>query len=228
MINIVIADDHPIFLEGISSVIQSRYRDIHIVGMGGDGYEAVDAYVRHRPDVVLLDIRMPRKNGIEAAKEIRAIDPKAKIMILTTFDEQHLIEELFAYGINGYVLKETPLDEVVMDIRLVNSGQTAMNNLIMQKLYKGHGSEEETRCQSGETGGLNSNQLRKHPQLKELGVREIQIFMMMLNGKQNPEIACELNLSEGTVRNYVHTIYNALDVHKRSAVIIWAIEQGIL
>ena len=226
MINIVLADDHPFFLEGIISVFNSRYDDIHVVGVASNGEEAVDSYRKIRPDVIILDIQMPVKTGIEAAKEIREIDKDAKIMILTTFDEQYMIEELFKQNINGYILKETPLEEVILDIRLVSSGQTAMNNHIMQKLY--YRSYKENSEVYPFLALPELQKMENHPQLKHLGIREKQIFKMVLQGKDNIEISDLLNLNNGTVRNYIHSIYNAINVHNRSAVIIWAIDEGLL
>ncbi len=215
-IRVLIADDHPIFLEGFCTVVAARYPELEVIAAVNDGPSAVEAAASLNPDVILLDIQMPKLNGIEVARQIRARRPDAKIIMLTTYDQPELIAGAFDAGAMGYIMKDKPIAEVVVDIKVVNQGNLLMNaNVAARAGWRGRRTEDPL-----ETEG--TKELEKF--LAQMTKREADVFRLIAKGKTNTEIAEQLAIGEGTVRNYVSHIYEILGVHNRTAVIIWAFE----
>ena len=215
-IRVLVADDHPIFLEGLCTLIAMKYPEIEIVAAVSNGEEAVEKERELAPDIVLLDIRMAVMNGVEAARRIRERRPEVKIIMLTTFNERDLIADSLAAGAKGYVLKETPIEELVNDIKSVYHGNVLLSERAAAQLYGDAASLDETPPLEA---------LREA--LKFLTKREKEIFQLMLDNKSNQMIADELCLSERTVRNYISNIYQTVDVKDRFSFLAWAKEQGI-
>src|SRR5690242_4431158 len=171
-IRVLIADDHGVVREGLVSMIQRNKADMTVVGEASNGREAVELWKEHRPDVTLLDLRMPELDGVDAIKEIRASDENARIIVLTTFDGDEDIYRAIQAGAKGYLLKDVPRAALMDSIRRVHAGETSVSVHLVAKLAE---------RVSGET----------------LSSREIDVLKLMAQGKSNKEIGATLFISEG-------------------------------
>jgi DNA-binding NarL/FixJ family response regulator len=201
-IRILIADDHSVVREGLVSLIR-RKADMTVVAEGSNGREAVDFWKEHRPDVTLLDLRMPELDGVGAIKEIRELDPNAHIVVLTTFDGDEDIYRAIKAGAKGYLLKDTAREALMECIRRVHAGETCIPPTLAAKLAE---------RVSGEA----------------LSAREIEVLQRIAAGKSNKEIAAELFISEGTVKTHVKSIFSKLDVVSRTEAVATATRRGLI
>ena len=199
-IRILVADDHTIVREGLVSLI-TRKPDMVVVGEARNGREAVELWKEHRPDVILLDLRMPELDGVGAIKEIRELDERAQIVVLTTFDGDEDIYRAIKAGAKAYLLKDTARDALVECVRRVYAGETYLPPLLAAKLAE---------RVSGET----------------LSAREIEVLQRIAAGKSNKEIGAELFISEGTVKTHVKSIFAKLDVVSRTEAVATATRRG--
>ena len=199
-IRILIADDHSVVREGLVSLIK-RKSDMVVVAEASNGREAVDLWKKHRPDVILLDLRMPELDGVGAIKEIRELDEKAQIIVLTTFDGDEDIYRAIKAGAKAYLLKDTARDALVDCIRRVHAGETYLPPTLAAKLAE---------RVSGEA----------------LSAREIEVLRRIAAGKSNKEIGAELFISEGTVKTHVKSIFAKLDVVSRTEAVATATRRG--
>ena len=201
-VSILIADDHPVVREGLVALI-SRRPDMVVVAEASNGREAVEQFLLHRPDVALLDLRMPEMDGVEAITAIRQKIPAARLIVLTTFDEDEDIYRGLRAGAKAYLLKDAPRDDLLKCIRAVHEGQTIIPPAIAAKL-----ADRLT------TSGLTR--------------REIQVLQFVADGKGNKEIAVALSISEGTVKTHVSSILAKLDAADRTHAVTIALRRGIL
>ena len=201
-IRILIVDDHSVVREGLASVI-GRNADMTVVAEASNGREAVDLWKKHRPDVTLLDLRMPELDGVDAIKAIRADDENARIIVLTTFDGDEYIYRAIRAGAKGYLLKDVPREALMDCVRRVHAGQTCVPVHLAAKLAE---------RVSGEA----------------LSTREIEVLQRIAAGKSNKEIGAELFISEGTVKAHVKGIFTKLGVVSRTAAIATAQRRGII
>ena len=213
-IRILVADDHPIFLEGFCTLMGLKYPEIEIVAAVSNGEDAIAREAELDPDVCLLDIRMPHMDGIEAARRIRARRHDAKIVMLTTFNEKHLVLGALRAGAKGYILKETPIEQVVQHIKTVHGGDL----LIASKAAETLGWMDE----EGDSVIIDPPEA-----VRQLSKREQTILKLMIEGHDNATIAEAVCLSDGTVRNYVSRVYDVIGVHNRASLVLWAIEHGV-
>jgi DNA-binding NarL/FixJ family response regulator len=202
-ISVLIADDHGIVREGLVSVIRRNKADMNVVGEASNGREAVDLWKEHRPDVTLLDLRMPELDGVEAIKEIRAQDENARIIVLTTFDGDEDIYRAIQAGAKGYLLKDVPREALMDCIRRVHAGETSVPVHLVAKLAD---------RVSGET----------------LSKREIEVLKLMAKGKSNKEIASALFISEGTVKSHGKAIFAKMNVVSRTEAVASATRRGLI
>jgi len=216
-IRLLIADDHPIFLDGLRRVIESAYPEIKVVATARDGEEAVKQAEETRPDVAVLDIRMPKLSGIGAARQIRSVSPDTKILMLTTFNESELVLDSLKTGAMGYILKEKPIDEVVSAVKAIFEGSLIVTAKAAQAVDWVSGD----RSQAGPWPATPV------PELADLSDRERDVLRLLIQGRTNEQISSELFLSYGTVRNYVSRIYATLDVQNRASLMLWAIHHGL-
>ena len=195
--DIILADDDKIVKTALKTIIEAD-GEIKVIATGDNGQDAVELYKNHRPHVALLDIRMPKMTGIEAAKEILLTDPAAKILFLTTFDDSEYITSALQLGAKGYILKQD-YESIVPALRAVAAGQTVLGSEILQKL-------DVTR-----------------PDLKKWGLsdKEEEITSLVGQGLNNKEIAQALFLSEGTVRNYLSDILEKLELRDRTQLAVF-------
>ena len=202
-IRVLIADDHGIVREGLVSVIRRNKSDMTVVGEASNGREAVELWNQHRPDVTLLDLRMPELDGVDAIKEIRACDDKARIIVLTTFDGDEDIYRAIQAGAKGYLLKDVPREALMDSIRRVHAGETSVPVHLLAKLAE---------RVSGET----------------LSKREIEVLKLMAQGKRNKEIGAALFISEGTVKSHGKAIFAKMNVASRTEAVAEATRRGLL
>ena len=214
-IRVLVADDHALYRRGLEMVL-SQEDDIEIVGEAGDGAEAIQRAEELLPDVVLMDIRMPRRSGIEACTAIKDVAPSTKIIILTISDEESDLYEAVRAGANGYLLKDVPGEEIADGIRAVVGGQSLISPSMASKLL----SEFATMIKKSE----------ERPQLPvpRLTERELQVLKLVARGMANRDIAGELFISENTVKNHVRNILEKLQLHSRMEAVVYAVRVRIL
>ena len=223
-IRVLLADDHPALLEGLSTVLKVQYANIEVVGTAADGDEAVDLARDNSPDIVLMDIKMPGMSGTEATGQIKRRWPSVKVLMLTTFDDRELIADAMKAGANGYLLKETPIADIVKAIEAVHEGNVLISEKIMEKLT----AEPKTTGSKTLLGARRPAALEDAtPEaLIDLTKREREIYSLMVRGLTNQDIADELDIREKTVRNHVHRIYDIIGVHNRTQAVLWGMEHG--
>ena len=214
-IRVLVADDHALYRRGLEMVL-SQEDDIDIVGEAADGSEAIRKVEELLPDVVLMDIRMPRRSGIEACTAIKDVVPSTKIVILTISDEESDLYEAVRAGANGYLLKDVPGEEIADGIRAVAGGQSLISPSMASKLL----SEFATM-------------IKKHEERPQLPVprltdRELQVLKLVARGMANKDIARELFISENTVKNHVRNILEKLQLHSRMEAVVYAVRERIL
>jgi two-component system NarL family response regulator len=202
-IRVLIADDHGVVREGLVSMIKRNRADMTVAGGASNGREAVELWKRERPDVTLLDLRMPELDGVEVIKEIRAADKKARIIVLTTFDGDEDIYRAIQAGAKGYLLKDVPREALMNSIRRVHAGETSVPLHLLAKLAD---------RVSGET----------------LSEREIEVLKLMAQGKSNKEIATALFITEGTVKSHGKSIFAKMNVSSRAEAVAEATRRGFL
>jgi len=201
-VRILIADDHPVVREGLVALINRR-PDMVVVAEVSNGREAVEQFLRHRPDVALLDLRMPEMDGVDAITAIRQKIPTARLIVLTTFDEDEDIYRGLRAGAKAYLLKDAPRDDLLKCVRAVHEGQTIIPPPIAAKL-----------ADRLATSGLTR--------------REIRVLQLVADGKGNKEIAVALSISEGTVKTHVSSILAKLEAADRTQAVTIALRRGIL
>jgi len=216
-IRAMIVDDHALFRRGLEMVLEEE-PDIELVGQASDGAEAVEKAAESLPDVVLMDIRMPRSSGIEACRAMKEEAPSAKIVILTISDEEEDLFEAIRAGASGYLLKDIPLDEVADAVRAVHGGQSLINPSMAGKLLTEFATlarrDDEERAQEVPA-----------PRLTE---REMQVLKLVARGMNNRDIAKELFISENTVKNHVRNILEKLQIHSRMEAVMVAVREKLI
>ncbi|MFA6508213.1 MAG: response regulator transcription factor [Treponemataceae bacterium] len=205
MIRVLIVDDQRMFAESIKYIIESRASDIEIVGIAYNGREAIEQAEKKQPHIILMDVRMPVMDGVEATMLIRQRFQHIKILMLTTFDDDEYVLKSLKHGAVGYLLKSMPPIELINAIRAVQGGIMQIDPAVSKALIGG----TATRIADDE---FMSN-------LKTLTQRELQVLELMVQALDNIHIAKTLNLAEQTVRNYISTIYSKLGVEHRMDVL---------
>ena len=201
-IRLLIVDDHPAFRAGLVALLADE-GDLQVVDECGDGQTAVELYRRHRPDVALMDLRLPGLSGVEAILAIRQEFPDARVIVLTTFDADEDIYRAIQSGAKSYLLKDMSKVEIVGAIRAVHAGQHALPEGVAERLA-----------------------VRRRRQ--ELTSREVEVLQLLVKGRSNKEIASDLSIAEDTVKSHLKTLFAKLEVRDRTAAAIRAIRLGIV
>ena len=205
MIKILLADDQTILTEGIKSVLETC-PDFKVVGIAQDGAEAVELTEKLRPDVVLMDIRMPNMNGVVATKKIKEIDGNIKIIVLTTFDDSDYILSAINNGASGYLLKDIGATALIDAVKNAYAGDTILPAKIAKKI-------------TDAAAMVSSDKEYKLKKTFNFSEREVEIALMLSDGFTNRQIASALKLSDGTARNYISAIYLKLGVDGRTSAV---------
>jgi DNA-binding NarL/FixJ family response regulator len=210
MIKLLLADDQPLFRQSLAALLDLE-DDLTIVGQANNGQEAIDQASQLQPDIILMDLRMPICNGIEATKAIRDRYPWIRILVLTTFDEDEDIWHALQAGALGYLLKNTPAPQLASAIRTLHQGHSQLGPTIAPKVF----------AQISPSRSLDPEPIQPSQQ-DALSDREGQVLQLIRQGHSNREIAASLHLSEGTVRNHVSQILSKLQVRDRTQAALWA------
>jgi DNA-binding NarL/FixJ family response regulator len=216
-IRTLIVDDHALFRRGLEIVLVTE-PDITVVGQASDGAEAVQRAGEALPDVVLMDIRMPRSSGIEACRAIKDVAPSARIIILTMSDEEEDLFDAIKAGASGYLLKDIPLDQVAEAVRSVHGGQSFISPSMAGKLLT-------------EFASLATRETEEPPRdvpAPKLTDREMQVLRLVARGMNNRDIATELFISDNTVKNHVRNILEKLQIHSRMEAVMVAVRQKLI
>ncbi|MBE9502401.1 MAG: response regulator transcription factor [Chloroflexi bacterium] len=208
-IRVLLAEDHVVVREGTRELLQ-REQDIEVVGEAGDGEEAVELTVKLRPDVVIMDIAMPRLNGIEATKQIKELYPAAAVLILTAYDYDQYIFALLDAGAAGYLLKNIRGRELVDAVRAVHAGESVLDHVVTRKVL------DRFKLTMGKPG----------EEREPLSQRELEILTLASRGMSNKAIASELSLSVRTVQAHLGNIFNKLDVGSRTEAVLYGLRRG--
>lgn len=204
-IRLLIADDHPVVRAGLEGMI-SRQPDMEVVGEAADGREAIELVHRLKPDVILMDLRMPGMDGVSAIEEITARQPETRILVLTTYDSDADILRAIEAGATGYMLKDAPREELHEAVRATAQGKALLAPAVASKLM----------------------QHIRQPRRETLSSREIEVLALVQQGLSNKDIARSLHVSEATVKTHLIHTFRKLDVADRTAAVTAALERGIL
>ena len=211
-IRIVIADDHPVFVSGLE-VTFAEAADIEIIGKVADGEDAVNAAADLAPDVLLMDVRMPGLNGIDATRQIVASGSSVAIVVLTMFDDDESVYSAMSAGARGYLVKGASKERIIEAVRAVAEGEIVFGKAVAERVLAAFTNPRRSRRAEGP--------------FPELTDREIEVLELIAAGKRNPTIARELFLSDKTVRNHVSSIFAKLQVADRSEAIVRARQAGL-
>lgn len=210
---VMIVDDHPLVRGGLRSLLQ-RNGEFEVVAEGADGYEAIELATLHSPDVILLDVAMPRLNGTDAAQHIREKVPRAGIVMVSMHADESYILRALKSGARGYLLKASPESEVIAAVRAVANGQAYFSPVITRILVEEYVTEMQRR------GVEDSYDL--------LTLREKEILQLLVGGLNNREVADKLNVSVATVETHRNNIFQKLHVHNLPELILYAVRKGIV
>ncbi len=205
MIRLLLVDDQDIFRQGLAALLTVE-ADLEVAGQARNGHEAIALAETLQPHVILMDVRMPLCDGVQATREIHQRYPWIRILVLTTFDDDEYIFQSLQVGALGYLLKRTPSPEIATAIRSVSLGYSQLGPTIALKVFS----------------QLKSVSPTPHFSQDSLSKREIEVLKLVGQGKNNQEIAQELYLSEGTVKNYVTQILTKLEMRDRVQIALWA------
>jgi len=209
-IRVLIADDHPVVREGLSAML-NKQPDIEVVGEAGNGREAMEKARELGPDIVLMDLRMPEVDGVEAMRQIAATNPEIRFIVLTTYDNDEYIFKGIEAGARAYLLKDSPREDLFKAIRAVHRGESLIQPAIAGKVLD------------------RFAELSRQVQVPEaLSDREVEVLRLMADGAANKEIAAGLSISESTVKTHIQTIFQKLGVSDRTGAVTQAIRKGII
>jgi DNA-binding NarL/FixJ family response regulator len=212
-IRVLIADDQELVRTGFRVIVNAE-PDMEVVGEAGDGRETIEAVRRRRPDVVLMDIRMPNLDGIEATRLIAAEARAPRVLILTTFDLDEYVYEALRAGASGFLLKDAGAGELLHAVRVVAAGEALLAPGITRRLIEDFARRPPARAQP--------------PALAELTPRELEVLHLIARGCSNADIARELVVSDATVKTHVARIFSKLELHDRAQAVVLAYESGLV
>ena len=208
---ILICDDQAIVRDGLEMLLNLE-KDIEVIGKAEDGAEAVELVATRSPDLVLMDLKMPGMNGVEATRQISARYPQVKVLVLTTYDDDEWVFDAIRAGASGYLLKDTPREDLIKAVRGTMAGKSYVDPAVAGKLMG------QVSTKQSQPATLITDKLTE---------REVEVLRLLARGFSNADIASTLHLSEGTVRNHVSAIFAKLDVSDRTQAAVIAIQHGL-
>jgi two-component system, NarL family, response regulator LiaR len=208
-ITVLVADDHPAFREGLCRLLKDE-TDFQVVGMAEDGEQAVQSATKLRPDVAIIDISMPKLNGIEAARQIRVASPSTAILVVSAYSYPSYVLAALRAGAVGYLSKNAPLHELISAVRLIHSGEGVF----------------DLKATGNILNRLATDRVEKRKDLAELHPRELQVLNLAAKGVGNKEIANRLGISERTVQTHLVNIFRKLSVRSRTEAVLRALKEG--
>jgi DNA-binding NarL/FixJ family response regulator len=214
MIRVCVVDDQTLVRRGIRSLIDLS-EEVTVVAEAGDGDEALAAIDRHRPDVVLLDLRMPVRDGIATLHALRERGETAPVLVLTTFDDDELVLDALRAGARGYLLKDVTLERLLEAVRTLHAGGTLVQPSVTERVVRALGASSDRSAEPAAP-----------PQ--PLTLRELEILRLLAEGYSNPEIAQAVHLAPGTVKNHVSSILLKLGARDRTRAVLRALDLGLL
>lgn len=214
-LRVLVVDDHALFRRGLQMVLEQE-PDLELVGEASDGTEAVEKAQELMPDVILMDVRMPKRSGIEATVQIRDLMPHVKILMLTISDEEADLYEAIKAGASGYLLKEIPIEEVADAIRSVWAGQSRISPSMASKLLNEFAAISKASTEKPEIPA---------PRLTD---REMEVLKLVAKGMNNRDIAKELYISENTVKNHIRNLLEKLHLHSRMEAVVYAVREKMI
>ncbi|MDX6227400.1 MAG: hypothetical protein QOI76_790 [Frankiales bacterium] len=214
-IRVLVVDDHALFRRGLEMVLEQE-PDIEVVGEASDGAEALEQAIETTPDVVLMDVRMPRRGGIDACTAIKDAVPSTKIIMLTISDEEADLYDAIKAGAMGYLLKEISIEEVASAIRAVHGGQSLISPSMASKLLNEFASM------------IKRTDERQQVPTPRLTDREMEVLRLVAKGLNNRDIAKQLYISENTVKNHIRNILEKLQLHSRMEAVVYAVREKLL
>jgi DNA-binding NarL/FixJ family response regulator len=209
-VRVLIADDQTLFRAGLARLLNEDPR-VEVIGQAFDGADAAKQAGKLKPDVVLMDLKMPNLDGIEATRQIIEADPGVKVLILTTFETDNHVIQALKVGASGYVLKDSSADAIISSIVAVMSGERVMASAVANRVLE---MLTGTTTPKEFYDGLTN--------------REIEILKLLANGMANKQIAYRLKISEKTVRNHVSNTYEKLGIYDRSQAVLYAVKKGLV
>ena len=213
MIRVLIADDQALVRTGFRVILEAE-PDLEVIGEAGDGREAIEAAETLRPDVVLMDIRMPNLDGIDATRRLVQGEQPPRVLILTTFDLDEYVYEALRAGASGFLLKDAAAEELLHAIRVIAAGEALLSPSITRRLIEDYARRPPAREQP--------------TALAELTPRELEVLRLVARGFSNGEIARELFVGDATVKTHVARIFAKLDLHDRAQAVVLAYESGLV
>ena len=201
-IRVILADDHPVVRDGLAAIINQQ-PDMQVVAEAADGEEAIALFQREQPDVMVLDLRMPKRDGVAVVEHVLQVSPKARLLIMTTFDGDEDIFRSLSQGAKGYILKDSPRQEILAAIRAVSQDQPYTSSSIAAKAV----------------------QRMAKPNLTK---REVDVIQLLAQGRSNKDIARRLNITEGTAKTHVKSILTKLDAISRTEAVAVAHKRGLV
>jgi DNA-binding NarL/FixJ family response regulator len=214
MLRILLVDDHVLFRKGVAALL-TRRQSMQVVGEAGDGIEAINAAREILPDIILMDIEMPRCNGLEATRRIKREMPHVKIVILTVSDDDKNLFEAIKSGAQGYLLKDLEPYQLYDMLESISSGEAPLSGVVAAKILKEF---SQPSAQSSDESGIAEN----------LTAREIDILQLVVEGMTNKEIASTLTISENTVKIHLRNILDKLHLQNRIQAAVYAVRQGLV
>lgn len=222
-VRVLVVDDQQLIREGIASLLGIQ-PGITVVGMAGDGREAVEKAIALDPDVILMDVRMPECDGAQATRRIRQELPRCQVVMLTTFDDEQYVVEALRAGAAGYLLKDLPARELADAVRLARSGIAQFDSQAAGRLVSALARHPVSAAEGGDDAAPG----KVGQPLTALTAREVDVLRLVARGATNREIAARLFLSEGTVKNHISRILNRIGLRDRTQAAIYARDRGLL
>jgi DNA-binding NarL/FixJ family response regulator len=212
MIRVIVCDDQEIVCQGLTTILNSD-PEIKVVATANNGQEVQELVATHQPDLVLMDLKMPEVNGIQATQKIRSSFPHIKVLVLTTYDDDEWLFDALRAGAAGYLLKDTPSSALLQAIKGTVEGETYLDPNVAGKIINKVSSSQQPPPQTTNI---------------QLSERETDVLQLMARGLTNADIARELYLSEGTVRNYTSALFTKLGVNDRTQAVLAALRYGLV